>query len=446
MTIIAVSRFLFSRKIKEKALNHSPDQNLPFVSIHLAICNEPPEIVLRTIKQALMIDYPNYEIIVLDNNTSNPKLWKPIEAFCNKHSHIIKFRHYDQLDGFKAGALNQSLKMAHSDTEYIFTLDADYRLKPSCLKIALKEARKDNFAVVQFPQHYVVSDRKMGIFKELEHFFTLYATGGNQSFSTLPTGTLTFIELKALQSVGGWPQETLTEDARLGIELLSNNFKTKYSNKRVGKGIMPGTVEDLRKQRYRWVYGNTQCLMDLIGTKMNWKSKFSATMQLLAWINLLAFPILSSLIYIVSFITGSVNQFTYLPEIILLQFGIFIAGKLMLMLKNTTKNTLNADVKAFFIHLALAFEMAFACWCAVFCIPKKFITTNKSNTVSKLSSVPLFIPSILGILTSFLGFQGQTLLAIISLIFFSLFLVGSLYMLHEFEVENNNPNVKPSTP
>jgi hypothetical protein len=107
---------------------------------------------------------------------------------------------------------------------------------------------------------------------------------------------------------------------------------------------------------------------------------------------------------------------------------------------------LDADVKAFFIHLGLAFEMAFACWCAVFCIPKKFITTNKSNTVSKLSSVPLFIPTILGILTSFLGLQGQTLQAIISLIFFSLFLVGSLYMLHEFEVENNNPNVKPSTP
>ncbi|MFV8224321.1 glycosyltransferase family 2 protein [Christiangramia aquimixticola] len=446
MAIIAVSRFLFSRKIKENTPYYSNDNNHPFVSIHLAICNEPPEIVLRTIRQALKIDYPNFEIIVLDNNTSRKELWKPIEDFCNKHPDIIKFRHYDKLDGYKAGALNECLKLIQPETEYIFTLDADYRLKPSCLKIALKEVRKDDFAVVQFPQNYVVNGRKMGLFKELEHFFTLYATGGNNSYSTLPTGTLTFIELKALQSVNGWPQETLTEDARLGIELLSKNFKTRFSSKKVGKGIMPGTVQDLRKQRYRWVYGNTQCLMDLLYTKMNWKRKFSAAMQLLAWINLLAFPIISALLYMVFYIAGAVDQFNYLPEIILLQFGIFITGKLLLMLKNTRRSTFHTDLKAFFIHLALAFEMAFACWCAVFCIPKKFITTNKSNKVSKLSSVPLFIPSILGILTSFLGFQGETLLAIVSLLIFSLFLVGSLYMLHEFEVENNNLKLKPSTP
>ena len=48
------------------------DAVLPKVSIHVPICNEPPQMVRQTLDALAELDYPDFEVLVIDNNTTDP--------------------------------------------------------------------------------------------------------------------------------------------------------------------------------------------------------------------------------------------------------------------------------------------------------------------------------------------------------------------------------------
>ena len=58
------------------------DRVWPKVSLHLAICNEPPAMVIQTLDSLAALDYPNFEVIVIDNNTKDPAVWRPVQDYC----------------------------------------------------------------------------------------------------------------------------------------------------------------------------------------------------------------------------------------------------------------------------------------------------------------------------------------------------------------------------
>ena len=53
---------------------------LPFVSLHVPAHNEPPDMVIDTLRSLLRLDYPRYEVILIDDNTDDESLWRPVEA------------------------------------------------------------------------------------------------------------------------------------------------------------------------------------------------------------------------------------------------------------------------------------------------------------------------------------------------------------------------------
>ncbi len=67
---------------------------LPMVSLHIPAHNEPPELLIETIKAAEAIDYPDFEIVVIDNNTADPAVWGPVEEYCRDRPRV-KFVHVD---------------------------------------------------------------------------------------------------------------------------------------------------------------------------------------------------------------------------------------------------------------------------------------------------------------------------------------------------------------
>lgn len=86
--------------------NHITYKNLspfageePFVSIHIPSYNEEPEMLIRTIKNVTNLDYTNYELIIIENNTRDEKIWKPVEKFVQELSDPrIRFYHFDSLE------------------------------------------------------------------------------------------------------------------------------------------------------------------------------------------------------------------------------------------------------------------------------------------------------------------------------------------------------------
>jgi len=105
--------------------------------------------VIETLNHLAHIDYDNYEVIVLDNNTKDEDVWKPVEAHCRTLGPRFRFYHFDQVKGFKAGALNEALALTDPAALHIAVIDSDYQVEPHWLRRALPLFADPKIAVVQ---------------------------------------------------------------------------------------------------------------------------------------------------------------------------------------------------------------------------------------------------------------------------------------------------------
>src|SRR6195256_5388536 len=60
----------------------APEGFAPKVSIHIPAYREPPEMLKATLDAVSRLDYPNFECMVVINNTPDPALWRPVEEHC----------------------------------------------------------------------------------------------------------------------------------------------------------------------------------------------------------------------------------------------------------------------------------------------------------------------------------------------------------------------------
>src|SRR5213596_3142517 len=123
----------------------------PFVSIHVPANNEPPELLIQTLRSLCRINWTNYEVLVIDNNTADARLWRPVEEFCRELGSRFRFFHVENLRGFKAGALNHVRRFMDPRAEFIFVVDADYVVEPKCLRRALSFWTDPKIGLIQFP-------------------------------------------------------------------------------------------------------------------------------------------------------------------------------------------------------------------------------------------------------------------------------------------------------
>jgi cellulose synthase/poly-beta-1,6-N-acetylglucosamine synthase-like glycosyltransferase len=81
----------------------------------------------------MALDYPSYEIIVLDDNTTDESMWRPVEEWCLANQ--VTFVHLQDWPGYKSGALNYALRhLVDPRTELIGVIDSDYQLDPQFLR------------------------------------------------------------------------------------------------------------------------------------------------------------------------------------------------------------------------------------------------------------------------------------------------------------------------
>ena len=122
---------------------------LPMVSLHIPAYNEPPELLINTIKAVERIDYPNFEIIVIDNNTSDPAVYGPVEEYCRDRERV-RFVHVAPWPGYKAGACNLALRR-YTDprAEIIGMVDADDIVQPHYLRETVPYFVDPNLGFIQ---------------------------------------------------------------------------------------------------------------------------------------------------------------------------------------------------------------------------------------------------------------------------------------------------------
>ena len=242
-----------------------PDARFRKVSIHVPIHDEPPAMVIETLEALAALDYPDYEVVVVDNNTADPATWRPVQAWCAERDGANPFRffHVDPLDGYKAGALNHALERTDPDAELVAVIDSDYVVAPDWLADCTALFDDEGVAIVQAPQDYRdahESPFKSMIYCEYAGFFGIGMVNRDARNAIIQHGTMTIVRRDVLDDVDGWSTWCITEDAELGLRVLAEGHRAAYVPRSYGRGVMPDNFLDYKKQRFRWAYGSVLIL------------------------------------------------------------------------------------------------------------------------------------------------------------------------------------------
>ena len=238
------------------------DADLPPVSIHVPAYNEPPELLIETLDALAWLDYPDFEVLVIDNNTTDPQVWRPVEEHCRRLGKRFRFFHVGRLNGFKAGALNFALRHTHSRARVVAVIDADYVVQPGWLRDLVPAFASERTGVVQAPQDY--RDAGESAFKAMCHaeyrgFFHIGMVTRNERNAIIQHGTMTLVRRSLLERIG-WAEWCITEDAELGLRIFEEGYDATYIPQSYGRGVMPDNFLDFKKQRARWAFGAMQIL------------------------------------------------------------------------------------------------------------------------------------------------------------------------------------------
>ncbi len=233
----------------------------PKVSIHIPACREPPEMLKLTLDSVARLEYPNFECVLVINNTPDPAQWQPVQEYCRELGARFKFVYAETIEGFKAGALRLALKHTAADAQIIGILDADYTVDPDWLRDLVPGFIDPAVGLIQAPQDHRDGGRSIMhhvMNAEYAGFFDAGMVQRNENNAIIVHGTMCLIRRAALENAGSWSSDTICEDTDLGLAILENGWHALYSNRRYGWGLLPAGFEAFKKQRYRWASGGAQ--------------------------------------------------------------------------------------------------------------------------------------------------------------------------------------------
>ena len=280
----------------------------PKVSIHVPAYFEPPEMLKQTLDAVARLDYPNFECVVIINNTPDPEFWQPIQDHCRALGERFKFINAEKVQGFKAGALRIAMERTAADAEIIGIIDADYVVQPDWLKDLVPVFADPRVGLVQAPQDHRDGDRSLMHYimnGEYAGFFDIGMVQRNEANAIIVHGTMCLIRRAAMDMAGGWAGDTICEDTDLGLAIIEHGWLTHYTNHRYGHGLLPDTYEAFKKQRHRWAYGGFQIV------KKHWRRFLPGASRLspdqrrefaLGWLNWLGAESLGVLVAILNLI------------------------------------------------------------------------------------------------------------------------------------------------
>ncbi len=316
LVLIALSRIeeiaavAFGRKPSRLIASpaRASESYVPKVSIHIPAYCEPPEMLKATLDSLARLNYPNFECVVVINNTPDPAFWQPVEEHCAMLGERFKFVRDDKLAGFKAGALRLALTRTAPDAEIIGVIDADYVVHENWLKDLVPVFADPKVGLIQAPQDHRDGARSVmhrAMNDEYAGFFDIGMVQRNEANAIIVHGTMCLIRRAALEAAGNWSSDTICEDTDLGLTILELGWLSHYTNRRYGHGLLPDSFQQFKRQRYRWAYGGFQIV------KKHWR-RFLPGRSLLAreqkreftvgWINWLGAESLGVLVALLNLI------------------------------------------------------------------------------------------------------------------------------------------------
>ncbi len=243
----------------EARLRAMPPEGLPPVDVYIPTYNEPFDVLEKTVTGALCLDYPNFNVWVLDDGR---RPW--LKDFCEKEG-VGYITRPDNAHA-KAGNINHAL--TKTSGEYVALFDADFIVQRNFLMRTMGFFSEPKIGIVQVPHTFYNPDpmqTNLALRKTLpddqRFFFESIMPSRDAWDAAFCCGSNSVTRREALRSIGdALPIESITEDQLLSLMLLRKGYVTRYLCERLAYGLAPEGLQAFFIQRRRWARGAMQIL------------------------------------------------------------------------------------------------------------------------------------------------------------------------------------------
>jgi peptidoglycan-N-acetylglucosamine deacetylase len=267
---IATYQHLWEKKYPLHPFWLADPGSAPLVSIIVPAYNEEVNAV-NSVKNLLRTDYPNFEIIFVDDGSKDDTYHRVSNAFYQNN----KVKVFSKPNGGKASALNYGI--GHSLAEYVICIDADTKLLPDAVSKLIMHFQFSTVGAV-------AGNVKVGNQVNLLTRWQAIEYVSSQNFDrkafaylnaiTVVPGAIGAFRKKAVDEAGGFTTDTLAEDCDLTIRILRCGYVVANESKAIAMTESPETLKMLFKQRFRWSYGIMQTFWKNRDILFNWKYKW----------------------------------------------------------------------------------------------------------------------------------------------------------------------------
>lgn len=228
------------------------------VGVFITVCGEPADIIEETILAAKAMDYPAFNIYILnDGLVAQRDNWREAETLATKHAVTCITR--QKPGGAKAGNINNALRATKEP--FVLILDADHIPKPHLLKRMMGYFGDDRVGFVQSPQYYKNHDLNIvtgGAWEQQALFFGAICKGKDGTNSTFMCGTNMVLRRIMLDQVGGMAEESIAEDFLTSLFVHSKQWRSVYVDEVLAEGLSPEDFLSYYKQQFRWARGSLE--------------------------------------------------------------------------------------------------------------------------------------------------------------------------------------------
>jgi cellulose synthase (UDP-forming) len=227
-----------------------PDASPAAVDVLIPVYNEPLEVVGPTVAAAAAL--PGAAVHLLDDGDR-----AELEELAGGLG--VGYLRRASRKGAKAGNLNHALRRTTAPLVAVF--DCDHRPEPNFLEVALRPfggPEGERVGFVQTPQHYANAETTpvaRAAWSQQALFFGRIAQGKAGRGAMFCCGTNVVFRRDALDSVGGFPEGSLTEDFELSIRLHEAGWRSAYVAETLARGLGPPDMASYVSQQHRWARG-----------------------------------------------------------------------------------------------------------------------------------------------------------------------------------------------
>lgn len=256
-----------------------PVELLPLVSI-LVPCYNEEKVLKASLESLIALTYPKYEILVIDDGSSDETYLIAKNMEFNDGYHSLKA--FTKPNSGKAHALNFGIEKAQG--ELFLAVDADSKLSSDALELMVPYFDDPKIAAVAGSVYVTNTDNLWTKLQALEYVQGLNLVRNGQAYFKLVNiipGPIGMFRKSMVKAIGKYTDDTYAEDCDLTLRLIEAGYKIDYEIDAISYTEAPESLLDLLKQRYRWTRGILQSILKHKRKLFAFHSNFS--MSLVLW-------------------------------------------------------------------------------------------------------------------------------------------------------------------